>query len=88
MQIDLFADFQPVPLAKPPPKLTPESVEDIADRIAAEMLIRCEAIGLNPKALALELKLREVVGFLTVHYSPDEAIGFAVRLIEECQERE
>lgn len=86
MQIDLFPDFAPPPPAKPPPKPKPESASDVADRVAAEMLAKCDTIRLNSKALALELKLWEISKFLATHYSADEAIGFAVRLIETIEQ--
>jgi hypothetical protein len=91
MQIEAFPDLlvsPPVkPSPKPKPESKPESAEDIADRIAAEMFVTCQRFGLDPKALAMELKLREVVKFLGIHYSADEAMTFVVRLIDAIQER-
>jgi hypothetical protein len=87
MQIEAFPDLLVSPPVKPSPKPKPESTEDIADRIAAEMLVTCHRVGLDPKALAMELKLREVVKFLGIHYSADEAMTFVVRLIDAIQER-
>jgi hypothetical protein len=87
MQIEAFPDLLAVLPAKPSAKPKPESAEDIADRIAAEMLVTCQRVGLDPKALAMELKLREVVKFLAIYYSAGEAMTFAVRLIDAIQER-
>jgi hypothetical protein len=87
MQIEAFPDLLASPPAKPSAKPKPESADEVADRIAAEMLVTCQRVGLHPKALAMELKLREVVKFLTIYYSADEAMTFAVRLIDAIQER-
>lgn len=86
MQIDLFPESHPTPPAKPPPKQKPESASDVANRLAAEMLAYCETTGLDHKALALELKLWEVTGFLSTHCTPDESMAFAVRLLDRIQE--
>jgi hypothetical protein len=82
MQIDLFPDLVGAQPTKPHQKPKPESIDDIADRMTGELLSRCEQSGVNPKAVALELKLREVERFLAAHYSPDEATGFAMRLLK------
>jgi hypothetical protein len=87
MQIDLFPDLLPPSPAKPPPKPKPESARAIADRLADLITERCDAIGLDPKVVIFELKLQEVSKFLS-HYSPNDAMAFAVRLIDDIQERE
>jgi hypothetical protein len=83
MQINLFPELQSV--AESPRQSKPESAEDIADRLTGEMLAKCKAIGVKPEAVALELKLREVSHFLS-HYSPNDGMAFAVRLIEIIEE--
>jgi hypothetical protein len=85
MQIDLFPDLHPAPPVKPPPKQKPESARAIADRLADLITERCDAIGISPETVIFEMKLREVSKFLS-HYSPNDAMAFAVRLIDQIQE--
>lgn len=58
------------------------SIDAQAEALADSVIARCEASGIDPKQLLLQLKLHEVREFLS-HYRKQDRLSFVVQLLDE-----
>jgi hypothetical protein len=76
-QLPLFPEFETAAPAKPKRETEAQMIE----RLVQETIKLCEAEGVDPRALLLELKFREIKEFLE-HYDRKKRGWFAARLAQ------